>query len=228
MTFQASIFTLFPQMFPGTLGMSLAGDALGKHWALECIDLRCFGEGRHKSVDDTPAGGGAGMVLRVDVLARAVDETLPHNDQRPRYVLSPRGKPWTQDLAKEHAQMDGIVLLCGRFEGIDERFFEARGFQEISIGDYVLSGGELGAQVVLDSIVRLLPGVMGNELSESEESFENGLLEYPHYTKPRSFEGLDIPEVLLNGHHGKIAQWRRQQSENITRERRPDLLKSQD
>ena len=225
MSFKVTLFTLYPEMFPGTLGESLAGSALKSgQWQLECIDLRSFGEGKHKCVDDTPAGGGAGMVMRVDILCKAIDAVLPKDDMRPRFVLSPRGRVWSQGQAREMSAGEGVVLLCGRFEGVDERFFEARGFSELSIGDFILSGGEVAAQVVLDSVVRLLPDVMGNIHSEIEESFENDLLEYPHYTRPRDFEGMSIPEVLLSGNHGAIAKWRAQRSIEITEQRRPDLL----
>jgi tRNA (guanine37-N1)-methyltransferase len=212
-------------MFPGPLGSSLAGKALadGK-WALSAIDLRDFALGKHRSVDDTPAGGGAGMVMRADVAAAAIDAaraSMPKD--APTIYLSPRGKPLTQARARELAAGPGVILLCGRFEGVDERVLEARAVEEMSIGDYVLSGGELAALVLLDACVRLLPGVAGNEVSLAEESFADGLLEYPHYTRPRDFEGRAIPDVLLSGDHEKIAEWRREQAEKITRERRPDL-----
>jgi tRNA (guanine37-N1)-methyltransferase len=212
-------------MFPGPLGSSLAGKALadGK-WALSAIDLRDFALGKHRSVDDTPAGGGAGMVMRADVAAAAIDAaraSMPKD--APTIYLSPRGKPLTQARARELAAGPGVILLCGRFEGVDERVLEARAVEEMSIGDYVLSGGELAALVLIDACVRLLPGVAGNEVSLAEESFADGLLEYPHYTRPRDFEGRAIPDVLLSGDHEKIAEWRREQAEKITRERRPDL-----
>lgn len=222
--FRATVLTLFPDMFPGSLGLSLAGDALGRLWSLEVKDIRDHGLGKHRAVDDTPAGGGAGMVLRADVVAAALDAVSPAGDSRPRLLMSPRGKPLTQARVRELAQGDGVVVLCGRFEGFDERVIAARNLEEISIGDYVLSGGEPAALVLLDACVRLLPGVMGHAQSGVEESFTSGLLEYPHYTKPREWEGRAIPEMLLSGDHGKIAEWRRQQSIALTRDRRPDLL----
>ena len=231
MPFRASILTLYPQMFPGPLGASLAGDALAKGlWALEAHDIRAHGIGKSRAVDDTPSGGGAGMVLRCDVVAAALDAAAPANDTRPRYLMSPRGKPLTQALTRELALGDGVTILCGRFEGVDERVIEARGLMELSIGDYVLSGGEMAAMVLLDAIVRLLPGVMGKALSGHEESFEprsDGelLLEYPHYTRPREWEGRAIPPVLQSGNHAQIEKWRRAEAQRITRERRPDLLK---
>jgi tRNA (guanine37-N1)-methyltransferase len=225
MTWRATVLTIFPEMFPGPLGSSLAGKALadGK-WALSAVDLRDFALGKHRSVDDTPAGGGAGMVMRADVAAAAIDAaraSMPKD--APTIYLSPRGKPLTQARARELAAGPGVILLCGRFEGVDERVLEARAVEEMSIGDYVLSGGELAALVLIDACVRLLPGVAGNEVSLAEESFADGLLEYPHYTRPRDFEGRAIPDVLLSGDHEKIAEWRREQAEKITRERRPDL-----
>jgi tRNA (guanine37-N1)-methyltransferase len=222
---RAAIFTLFPEMFPGPLGVSLAGEALSREiWALEIYDIRAQGLGRHRAVDDTPAGGGPGMVIRADVLAASLDAGLRDADQRPRLLLSPRGAPLTQARARMLAQGKGVVLICGRFEGVDERVIEARGLEEISIGDYVLSGGELAAMVALDACVRLLPGVMGKEASGLEESFEAGLLEYPHFTRPREWEGREIPKVLLSGDHAKIKAWREAEAVRITRERRPDLL----
>jgi tRNA (guanine37-N1)-methyltransferase len=221
---RATVLTIFPELFPGPLGASLAGKALSqKIWSCEAIDIRDFAADKHRSVDDTPAGGGPGMVMRADVLARAIDAAAPANDSRPRIVLTPRGKPLLQSRVRELAQAAGLVLVCGRFEGVDERVIERRALEEISIGDYVLSGGEIAALVLLDACVRLLPGVMGAEASHVEESFEAGLLEYPHYTKPQEFEGRSIPEVLNSGHHGKVAAWRREQAERVTRERRPDL-----
>jgi tRNA (guanine37-N1)-methyltransferase len=225
MSWQATVLTIFPEMFPGPLGASLAGKALADgRWALSAIDIRDFAEGKHRSVDDTPAGGGAGMVMRADIAAAAIDAArrtvLPG---APAIYLSPRGLPLTQARVRELAAGPGVILLCGRFEGIDERVLEARGIEEISIGDYVLSGGELAALVLIDACVRLLPGVAGNESSLAEESFAEGLLEYPHYTRPREFEGRQIPEVLLSGDHEKIAKWRREQAEKLTRDRRPDL-----
>ena len=224
--FRAAIFTLYPDFFPGPLGQSLSGDALARGlWALEARQIRDHGLGRHKSVDDSPAGGGPGMVIRADVLAASLDAGLPPDDPRPRLLMSPRGRPLTQSRVRELAQGPGVAIVCGRFEGVDERVIEARGLEEVSIGDYVLSGGELAAMVLLDACVRLIPGVMGKLESGSEESFEAGLLEYPHYTRPRDFEGRPIPDVLLSGDHAKIAAWRRAQALEITRARRPDLLK---
>ena len=221
---RATVLTIFPELFPGPLGASLAGKALSqKIWSCEAIDIRDFAADKHRSVDDTPAGGGPGMVMRADVLARAIDAAAPANDSRPRIVLTPRGKPLLQSRVRELAGAPGLVLVCGRFEGVDERVIERRALEEISIGDYVLSGGEIAALVLLDACVRLLPGAMGTEASHVEESFEAGLLEYPHYTKPQEFEGRSIPEVLNSGHHGKVAAWRREQAERATRERRPDL-----
>ena len=222
----ATVFTLFPEMFPGPLGISLAGEGLTRGiWALGVHDIRAHGLGRYRAVDDTPAGGGPGMVLRADVLAASLDAVLPEGDVRPRLLLSARGKPLTQARARELAAGPGIVLVCGRFEGVDERILYARGLEELSIGDYVLSGGEIAAMVICDACVRLLPGVMGKEASSQEESFERGLLEYPHYTRPRDFEGRAIPEVLLCGDHAKIKAWREAEALRITQERRPDLLK---
>lgn len=222
---RASVLTIFPELFPGPLGASLAGKALGqKIWSCEAIDIRDFAADKHRSVDDTPAGGGPGMVMRADVLARAIDHAAPANDGRPRILLTPRGRPLTQTRVRKLAQAPGIVLVCGRFEGVDERVIERRSLEEISIGDYVLSGGEIAAFVLIDACVRLLPGVMGKEASHAEESFEAGLLEYPHYTKPQEFEGRSIPEVLNSGHHGRVAAWRQEQAEKATRERRPDLM----
>lgn len=225
MSFAASVLTLYPEMFPGALGVSLAGGALeAGTWSLDTVQIRDFATDRHRTVDDTPAGGGAGMVMRADVLARAIDSAAAEGDPRPRLLMSPRGKPLTQAKVRELAAGPGVVLLCGRFEGVDQRLIEARNLEEISIGDYILSGGEPAALVLLDAIVRLLPGVMGNDQSGEEESFENGLLEHPHYTRPQEFEGRLIPEVLVSGNHAKIAQWRREQAERLTREHRPDLL----
>jgi tRNA (guanine37-N1)-methyltransferase len=219
---RASILTLYPEMFPGPLGISLSGEALASgQWALEARNIRDFGHGRHRAVDDTPAGGGPGMVIRADVLAQAIDAL--GDDGRPRLVMSPRGVPLAQRRVRELASGDGAVIVCGRFEGVDQRVIEARGLEEVSIGDYVLSGGELGAMVLIDACVRLLPGVMGGATSGDEESFENGLLEYPHYTRPLAFEDRAIPEVLRSGHHKNIEAWRRAQSEALTQERRPDL-----
>ncbi len=221
--FHASVLTLYPEMFPGPLGLSLAGRALGAAWSLDTHFIRDFATDRHRTVDDTPAGGGPGMVMKADVLARAIDHASPADDPRPRLYMSPRGRPLTQGFVRELAAGPGAVILCGRFEGIDERLIQARGLTEVSIGDYVLSGGELAALVLLDAVVRLLPGVMGHAESGTEESFETGLLEYPHYTRPQVFEGLTIPEILVSGDHQKIAKWRRAEAERITRERRPDL-----
>jgi len=225
MAFRASVFTLFPEMFPGPLGLSLAGDALSRGvWGLETHDIRQHGLGRHRAVDDTPAGGGPGMVIRADVLAASLDAALPADDPRSRLLMSPRGKPLTQSRARSLAAGPGVVIICGRFEGVDERVIDARGLEEVSIGDYVLSGGEIAALALLDACVRLIPGVMGKAESGGEESYENGLLEYPQYTRPREFEGRTIPEILLSGDHAKIAAWRRAESERLTRARRPDLL----
>ena len=223
MTFRASIITLYPEMFPGPLGVSLAGKALEEGaWSLESVALRDFGIGKHKNVDDTPAGGGAGMVLRADVLGEAIDSI--ETDDRPRLLMSPRGRVLDQNYVRELADGPGAVIVCGRFEGVDQRVIDARNLQEVSIGDYILSGGEPAAMILLDSIVRLLPGVMGNDQSGTHESFETGLLEHPHYTRPQEWEGLTIPEILTSGNHKKIADWQRDQAEKLTRERRPDLL----
>lgn len=224
MTFRASVLSLFPEMFPGPLGMSLAGRALTDGlWSLDVHDIRASSTDRHRSVDDTPAGGGAGMVMRADVLAAAIDAVSPAGDDRPRLLMSPRGRRLDQEMVTGLTSGPGLVLVAGRFEGVDERVIAARGLQEVSIGDYVLSGGEIAALTVLDAIVRLLPGVMGNAQSAESESFSEGLLEYPHYTRPQLFEGMPIPEVLLSGDHKRIAAWRRAEAERITAERRPDL-----
>jgi tRNA (guanine37-N1)-methyltransferase len=218
------VLTLFPELFPGPLAASLAGEALRQGlWTLEAVDIRAFGVGRHRAVDDTPAGGGAGMVMRADVVAAAVDSATADQADMPRICLSPRGEPFTQALARELAAGPGALLVAGRFEGIDERVIEARALREISIGDYVLSGGELAAMVLIDAVVRLLPGVVGAPASLAEESFEAGLIEYPHYTRPREWEGRAIPDVLLSGDHARIARWRREQAERLTAARRPDL-----
>ncbi len=225
MSFRATVLTLFPDMFPGALGLSLAGRALEQGvWSLEAVQIRDFAADRHRTVDDTPAGGGAGMVMRADVLARAIDHAAPPGDPRPKLLMSPRGRPLTQARVRELAAGPGAVILCGRFEGVDQRVIDARNLEEVSIGDYILSGGEPAALVLLDAVVRLLPGVMGNEASGTEESFEGGLLEHPHYTRPQEWEGLAIPEVLTSGNHAKIAAWRRGEAEKLTAERRPDLL----
>jgi tRNA (guanine37-N1)-methyltransferase len=222
--FAATILTLFPAMFPGPLGQSLAGEALTRGlWSLEARDIRDHGLGRHRAVDDTPAGGGPGMVMRADVLAASLDAVALPGDSRPRLIMSPRGAPFTQGRAREWAAGPGLVILCPRFEGVDERLIEARSLTEVSIGDYVLSGGEIAALAILDACVRLIPGVMGKEASGAEESFENDLLEYPHFTRPREWEGRAIPEVLLSGDHARIAEWRRREAERLTRQRRPDL-----
>ncbi len=221
MTWRASILTLFPEMFPGPLAHSLAGRALEtRRWALDTINVRDFATGRHRSVDDTPFGGGAGMVMRPDVVDAAAAAVADH---RPLIYLTPRGRCFRQDDARSLAAGPGIVLLCGRYEGVDQRVIEARGFEEISVGDYVLSGGEVAALVVLDAAVRLLPGVMGAPDSATEESFSQFLLEYPHYTRPAEWQGRRVPEVLLSGHHGAVAAWRRAEAERVTRQRRPDL-----
>jgi len=226
-SFSASVLTLYPEMFPGALGLSLAGRALvSGTWSLQAIQIRDFATDRHRTVDDTPAGGGAGMVMRADVLARAIDHASPPGDTRPRLLMSPRGKPLTQARVRELAAGPGAVILCGRFEGVDQRLIEARALEEVSVGDFILSGGEPAALVLLDAVVRLLPGVMGNAVSGEEESFENGLLEHPHYTRPQEFEGRPIPDVLISGNHKKIAAWRRAEAEALTRARRPDLVKN--
>ncbi len=223
--FRATVLTLYPEMFPGALGVSLAGRALGRgNWALEAVQIRDFATDKHRTVDDYPAGGGAGMVLRADIIAKAIDYASPEGDARPRILMSPRGKPLTQERVRKLAAGAGVVILCGRFEGVDQRGIDARELEEISIGDFILSGGETAALVLLDSVVRLLSGVMGNEISGNEESFEGGLLEHPQYTRPQEFEGRAIPQVLTSGNHSKIALWRRAEAEKLTKERRPDLL----
>jgi tRNA (guanine37-N1)-methyltransferase len=228
-TWRATVLTLFPEVFPGPLGHSLAGTAIAKGlWVVEAVDIRNHGLGRHRAVDDTPAGGGPGMVMRADVVAAALDAALQPDDPRPKLVMTPRGRPLTQARVRALAAGPGVAVLCGRFEGIDERVIAGRGLEEVSVGDYVLSGGEMAAMVLLDACVRLLPGVMGAQASGTEESFESGLLEYPHYTRPRDFEGCPIPDVLLRGDHARIAAWRRAEALRITRERRPDLLAAGD
>jgi tRNA (guanine37-N1)-methyltransferase len=224
---RAAVLSIFPEMFPGPLGLSVAGKALaGGTWSLDVIDIRDFATDKHRTVDDTPAGGGPGMVMKADVLARAVDAVA--QDARPRLLMSPRGAPLTQSRVTDLAGGPGVILVCGRFEGVDERVIAARGLEEVSVGDYVLSGGEVAAMAVIDACVRLLPGVMGAAASGEEESFADGLLEYPQYTRPQIFEGKPIPEVLLSGDHAKIAAWRRAEAERLTKERRPDLLTGRD
>jgi tRNA (guanine37-N1)-methyltransferase len=226
LSFSAHIITLFPELFPGPLGASVIGRGMADGlWRLETTQLRDFATDRHRTVDDTPSGGGAGMVLKPDILAKAIDAVSPEGDLRPRLLMSPRGKPLTQARVHELAAGPGAVIVCGRFEGIDQRVIEARELEEISIGDYVLAGGEVAAMVLLEAVVRLLPGVLGTAESHADESFENGLLEYPQYTRPQLFEGREIPPVLTSGDHGKVEKWRRAESERLTRARRPDLLK---
>ena len=225
MTFTATVLTLYPEMFPGPLGVSLAGRALAEgKWALHPVQIRDFAADKHRTVDDTPAGGGAGMVLKVDVLARAIDHARNLSTNIPILAMTPRGKPITQARIRELAAGPGVIILCGRFEGFDERIFEGRNVEEVSVGDIVLSGGECAALMVLDACIRLLPGVMGAPSSGTEESFEDGLLEYPHYTRPAEWEGRRIPEVLRSGDHAKIAAWRKRKAEDETRLRRPDLI----
>ncbi|MEZ5798754.1 MAG: tRNA (guanosine(37)-N1)-methyltransferase TrmD [Paracoccaceae bacterium] len=226
--FEARVITLFPEAFPGTLGLSLTGKALDLGlWRLNPIALRSFGLGKHRTVDDTPAGGGAGMVLRADVVDQALTAAMQGApDDRARWpviYLSPRGRPFDQAMARRFASAQGITLLCGRFEGVDQRVLDARQIEEVSLGDFVLTGGEIAAQALLDAVVRLLPGVLGNAASTEEESFSDGLLEHPQYTRPQSWQGLDIPEVLTGGNHAQIARWRREQSQALTASRRPDL-----
>jgi tRNA (guanine37-N1)-methyltransferase len=222
--FKASVLTLFPEMFPGALGISLAGKALKKGiWSLEVRDIRASATDKHRTVDDAPAGGGPGMVMRPDVLAAAIDAISPIDDGRPRLLMSPRGERLTQGLIRSLAKEAGVVVVCGRFEGVDERVIRRRALREISLGDFVLSGGEPAAVALLDAIVRLLPGVMGDEASGLEESFEDGLLEHSHYTRPKLFEGEAIPEILLSGDHEAIRRHKRAEAEELTRNRRPDL-----
>ena len=225
---EARVITLFPEAFPGTLGLSLTGKALDMGlWRLSPLALRPFGDGRHRNVDDTPAGGGAGMVLRADVVARALDAAAeganPDRARWPVVYLSPRGTPFTQGMARSWAQAEGLTMLCGRFEGVDQRVLDAYGVAEVSLGDFVLTGGEIAAQAMIDATVRLLPGVLGNAASTEEESFAEGLLEHPQYTRPPVWQGHEIPPVLLSGNHAEIARWRREQAERLTRDRRPDL-----
>jgi tRNA (guanine37-N1)-methyltransferase len=223
MSFRATILTLYPDMFPGHLGHSLSAKAMERgQWTLETVQIRDFADDKHRTVDDTPAGGGAGMVLKPDILARAIDSVA--DDRRPRLLMSPRGRPLTQARVRELAEGDGVVIVCGRFEGVDQRVIEARQLEEVSIGDYILSGGEPAALTLLDAVVRILPGVMGNSASGTNESFETGLLEHPHYTRPQVFEGQPIPDVLTSGNHAAIEKWRHQQSLALTKDRRPDLL----
>jgi tRNA (guanine37-N1)-methyltransferase len=223
-SFKATVLTLFPEMFPGPLGVSLAGRALEQGiWSLDARDIRASAKDRHRTVDDHPAGGGAGMVLKPDVLAAAID-TAPH--EGPRLLMSPRGEPLTQRLVRDLSEGPGCLIVCGRFEGVDERVIERRQLREISIGDYVLSGGEPAAIVLIDAVVRLLPGVMGSQASGEEESFEGGLLEHPHYTKPNLWEGVEIPGILLSGDHKAIARWKQEQREALTKARRPDLWRA--
>jgi len=224
MSFRATILTLYPDMFPGHLGHSLSGKALERgQWSLDTVQIRDFAEDKHRTVDDTPAGGGAGMVLRADILAKAIDHASA-GDDRPRLLMSPRGLPLTQKRVRELAAGPGAIIVCGRFEGVDQRVIDSRGLEEVSIGDYILSGGEPAALTLLDAVVRILPGVMGNDLSGVHESFEGGLLEHPHYTRPQVFEGMEIPAVLTSGHHGEIEKWREAEARKLTAERRPDLL----
>jgi tRNA (guanine37-N1)-methyltransferase len=227
----AKVLTLFPDAFPGVLGQSLTGKALQEGlWALEPIDLRIFGTGKHRQVDDTPAGGGAGLVMRADILGRAMrmagQGTPDDPNLWPRIFLSPRGKPFTQADAKRFSQAQGITMLCGRFEGVDQRVIDQFGMEEFSLGDFVMTGGEIAAQALIDATVRLIPRVLGNQASTEEESFSDGLLEHPQFTKPAVWEGRAIPEILLSGHHANIAQWRKAEAERLTKERRPDLWRA--
>lgn len=222
--FRADIITLFPELFPGPLGASIIGRAMEKGtWSLKAHQLRDYAFDKHKKVDDTPAGGGPGLVLKPDILARAIDDISPSDDPRPRLLMSPRGKPLTQDYVRELSVGPGAVIVCGRFEGVDQRVIDKRNLIEVSVGDYVLCGGEVAAMTLLEATTRLLPGVMGSNESEMDESFENGLLEYPQYTRPTTFEGEPIPPVVTCGDHKKLGRWRQEQSEKLTKERRPDL-----
>lgn len=222
--FKADIITLFPDLFPGPLGASIIGRAAENGlWSLNATQLRDFATDKHKKVDDTPAGGGPGLVLKPDILAKAIDHISPENDPRPRILTSPRGKPFDQQMARDWANGPGVVIVCGRFEGVDQRVIDKRNLTEVSIGDFVLCGGEVAAMTMLEATVRLLPGVMGSAESEADESFENGLLEYPQYTRPAEFEGEPIPEIVTSGDHKKVAQWRQEQSEQLTKQNRPDL-----
>lgn len=224
MSFRASVITLFPDLFPGPLGASVIGRGMETGaWTLDTHFLRDFASDRHRTVDDTPSGGGAGMVLKPDILALAIDQVSPDGDERPRILMTPRGAPLTQARVRALAAGPGAVIVCGRFEGVDQRVIDTRQLEEISIGDYVLAGGEVAAMVLLEAVVRLLPGVLGAQESHQDESFENGLLEYPHFTRPQVFEGIGIPSVLTSGDHGRIQTWRRAQAEALTRARRPDL-----
>lgn len=224
MSFDATILTLYPDMFPGPLGHSLAGRALERgDWQCDAVNIRDFATDKHRTVDDTPAGGGAGMVLKPDVLAGAIDHVSPPGDLRPRLLMSPRGTPLTQRRVRHLADEPGVVIICGRFEGVDQRVIDTRGLEEVSVGDYILSGGEVAALTLLDAIIRLLPGVMGNAESGLFESFENGLLEHPHYTRPNVWEGQAIPDVLTSGNHARVEEWRREQARALTASRRPDL-----
>ena len=227
-TWTAQVLTLFPTAFPGVLGESLSGKALQNGlWALETVDLRLFGQGKHRNVDDTPSGGGAGMVMRADVLGRAIDTTRKGAAGRyPLIYLSPRGKRFDQAMALQWARAEGITLLCGRFEGVDERLIEEYAIQEVSLGDFILTGGEIAAQALIDATVRLIPQVLGNQASTEEESFSEGLLEHPQYTRPAVWRGRAVPDILLSGHHGKITDWRQAQAERLTKERRPDLWRA--
>jgi len=225
LSFRADVVTLFPELFPGPLGASVIGRGLGQGlWSLRTTQLRDFSTDRHRTVDDTPSGGGAGMVLKPDILARAIDAVSPQGDERVRILMSPRGTPLTQNRVRQLADGPGAVIVCGRFEGIDQRVIDGRALEEISIGDYVLAGGEVAAMVLLEAVVRLIPGVLGAAESHADESFENGVLEYPHYTRPQVWEEREIPAVLVGGDHARIERWRREQALALTRARRPDLL----